>query len=58
MAKRVYTLEYKDFAKRPQTRKLPTSDIISAMEEAKKFCYANGITLGWVMSPSGRKYIV
>lgn len=58
MAKRIYTLEYKDFIKRPQTKEFHTNDIISAMEQAKKFCFANGVTLGWVVSPSGKKYII
>ncbi len=56
--KRIYTLEYKDFMKRPQVKELPTRDIISAMEEAKKFCQVNFITLAWVVSPSGKRYIV
>lgn len=58
MKKRVYTLEYKDFAKRSLTRELPSYDIIDAMDKAKKFCQVNFISLAWVVSPTGKRYIV
>ena len=58
MAKRIYKLEYKDFIKRECEKAIPAKDIVSAINWAKDFCKVNHIAIGWVVSPSGKRYLV
>lgn len=56
--KRVYMLEYRDFARRECKKVAPSQDIVSAINWAKGFCRVNNIRVGWIVSPSGKRYLV
>ena len=58
MKKRIYKLEYTDFIGRKCEKDIPANDIVSAMNQAKAYVKVNHITVSWVVSPSGKRYIV
>lgn len=57
MSKKTYKLEYTDFIGRKCERIIPHKDIVSAMDWAKGYCRVNNIIVGWVVTPSGKRYI-
>ena len=56
--KKIYKLEYKDIIGRDCEKIIPVKDIISAINWAKEYCFVNRITIGWVVTPSNKRYIV
>ena len=58
MKKTTYILKYRDFVRKTHTRDCEAKDIVSAMEEAKKFCYVNHITVARLVTPTGKEYYV
>lgn len=58
MKKRIYKLEYTDFIGRKCEKDIPANDIVSAINQAKNYVKVNRIVVSWVVSPSGKRYIV
>lgn len=56
--KKIYKLEYKNIIGQDCERIIPVKDIISAMNWAKEYCFVNRIIVGWVVTPSNKRYIV
>lgn len=57
MKNRIYKLEFTDFVGRKCERIIPRKDIVSAMDWAKGYCRVNNVIVGWVVTPSGKRYI-
>lgn len=58
MKKRIYKLEYTDFIGRKCEKDIPANDIVSAINQATAYVKVNRIVVSWVVSPSGKRYIV